>query len=282
MQLKLRTRRLDLDSPVVMGVLNVTPDSFSDGGQFTDPVRAVARALEMAGEGAALLDIGGESTRPGAAPVGVEDELARVVPVVEALVARGAPPVSVDTSKPEVMAAAARAGAEMINDVRALRAPGALEAAAASGCAVCLMHMQGEPGTMQHTPAYDDVVEEVGAFLAERVEACLAAGIDRERIAVDPGLGFGKTLAHNLTLMKHLDRFIRFGVPLLVGMSRKSMIGAVTGRPVAQRLPGSLALAALAVAAGARIIRTHDVAATLDVARMTAAVQAANDRSGQG
>lgn len=282
MKLQLRTRELDLGTPVVMGVLNVTPDSFSDGGHFADPVRAVARALEMAGEGAALLDIGGESTRPGAAPVGADEELARVVPVIEALAARGAPPVSVDTSKPEVMAAAARAGAEMINDVRALRAPGALEAAAASGCAVCLMHMQGEPGTMQQAPAYDDVVEQVGAFLAARVEACVAAGIDRERIAVDPGFGFGKTLAHNLTLMKHLDRFTRLGVPLLVGMSRKSMVGAVTGRPVAQRLPGGLALATLAVAAGARIIRTHDVAATLDVARMTAAVRAANDRSGQG
>ena len=282
MKLQLRTRELDLSTPVVMGVLNVTPDSFSVGGHFADPVRAVARDLEMAGEGAALLDIGGESTRPGAAPVGADKELARVVSVIEALAARGAPPVSVDTSKPEVMAAAARAGAEMINDVRALRAPGALEAAAASGCAVCLMHMQGEPGTMQRAPAYDDVVEEVGDFLAARVEACVAAGIGRERIAIDPGFGFGKALAHNLTLMKHLDRFTRLGVPLLVGMSRKSMIGAVTGRPVAQRLPGGLALAALAVAAGARIIRTHDVAATLDVARMTAAVRAANDRSGQG
>jgi dihydropteroate synthase len=282
MHLQLRTRRLDLSAPVVMGVLNVTPDSFSDGGRFTDPGRAVAHALEMAGEGAALLDIGGESTRPGAAPVGVQQELARVIPVIEALAASGAPPLSIDTARPEVMAAAAGAGAELINDVRALRAPGALEAAAASGCAVCLMHMQGEPRTMQQSPVYDDVVEDVYAFLAARIEACIGAGIGLERIVVDAGFGFGKTVAHNLALMKHLDRFTRLGVPVLVGVSRKSMIGAVTGRPVEQRLAGGLALAALAVSAGARIIRTHDVAATIDAARMTVAVLAAGDRRMQG
>lgn len=275
MYLQLRTRRLDLAAPVVMGVLNVTPDSFSDGGRFTSPGAAVAQAIRMAREGATLLDIGGESTRPGAAPVTAADELARVGPVIEALVAGAAPPVSVDTAKPEVMLAAASAGAEMINDVRALMAPGALDAAAASGCAVCLMHMQGEPRTMQQDPAYRDVVEEVYAFLAARIEACLRAGIALERIVADPGFGFGKTLAHNMALMRHLDRFTQLGVPLLVGVSRKSMIGAVTGRPVEERLAGGLALTALAVGAGASIIRSHDVAATLDAASMAAAVAAA-------
>jgi dihydropteroate synthase len=282
MQLQLRTRSLDLSAPVVMGVLNVTPDSFSDGGHFADPARAVARGLVMAGEGAALLDVGGESTRPGASPVGARQELARVIPVIEALVAAGAPPVSIDTAKPEVMVAAAAAGAELINDVRALAEPGALEAAAASHCAVCLMHMQGAPRTMQDAPAYDDVVEEVYAFLASRIEACVAAGIDMEKIVVDPGFGFGKTLAHNLLLMKHLGRFTRLGVQVLVGVSRKSMLGAVTGRPVDERLAAGLAMATLAVSAGARIIRSHDVAATLDAVKMTGAVLAARDRGMQG
>jgi dihydropteroate synthase len=265
-----------------MGVLNVTPDSFSDGGRFSAPEQAVAHALAMAGEGAALLDVGGESTRPGAAPVSPAEELERVIPVIEALVAGGAPPVSIDTTRPEVMLAAAAAGAELINDVRALRAPGALEAAAASGCGVCLMHMQGEPRTMQEAPAYDDVVEDVYAFLATRIGACAAAGIGLERIVVDPGFGFGKSLAHNLSLMRHLDRFTRLGVPVLVGVSRKSMLGAVTGRPVGERLAAGLALATLAVSAGARIIRSHDVAATLDAVRMAAAVLAADDRGTQG
>jgi dihydropteroate synthase len=259
-----------------MGVLNVTPDSFSDGGRFDDPPAALARARQMAAEGAALLDIGGESTRPGAPPVDVAEELARVIPVIRAVAGSGAPPVSVDTAKSEVMTAAAAAGAELINDVRALGAPGALEAAAASGCAVCLMHMQGEPRTMQAAPAYGDVVEDVYAFLAARIEACVRAGIAADRIVVDPGFGFGKTLAHNLSLMKNLPRFRGLGVPLLLGVSRKSMIGAVTGRPVGERLAGGLALAALAVAAGARIIRSHDVAATLDAVAMAAAVSAAD------
>lgn len=276
MYLQLRTRRLDLAAPVVMGVLNVTPDSFSDGGRFTSPVAAVARAIKMAREGATLLDVGGESTRPGAAPVAADDELARVRPVIAALVAGAAPPISVDTAKPDVMMAAATAGAEMINDVRALTAPGALDAALASGCAVCLMHMQGEPRTMQQDPVYRDVVEEVYAFLAARIEACLRAGIAADRIVADPGFGFGKTLAHNMALMRHLDRFTQLGVPLLVGVSRKSMIGAVTGRPVQERLAGGLALAALAVRAGASIIRSHDVAATLDAVSMAAAVAAAD------
>jgi dihydropteroate synthase len=275
MHLQLRTRRLDLSAPVVMGVVNVTPDSFSDGGCFLEPGTAVSHAMALAGEGAALLDVGGESTRPGAMPVDVDEELARVIPVIEALVAAGAPPVSVDTAKPDVMSAAAAAGAELINDVRALTAPGALEAAAGSGCGVCLMHMRGEPRTMQQAPDYRDVVEEVYAFLAGRIEACIGAGIARERLAVDPGFGFGKALAHNLALMKQLQRFAGLGVPLAVGVSRKSMIGAVTGRPVGERLAGGLALAALAVRDGARIVRSHDVAATLDAIRMAAAVAAA-------
>lgn len=282
MQLQLRTRSLDLSAPVVMGVINVTPDSFSDGGCFANPEQAVARALEMAGEGAALLDVGGESTRPGATPVGVREELARVIPVIEALVAGGAPAVSIDTTKPEVMVAAASAGAELINDVKALAEPGALEAAAASGCAVCLMHMQGEPRTMQAAPAYDDVVEEVYAFLAARIEACVAANIGLERIVIDPGFGFGKTLAHNLALMNNLGCFTRLGVPVLVGVSRKSMLGAVTGRPMDERLAAGLAMATLAVCAGARIIRSHDVAATLDAVKMTGAVLAARDGGMQG
>jgi dihydropteroate synthase len=273
--LRLRTRTLDLARPVVMGILNVTPDSFSDGGRFNDRRRAESHALAMAEAGAALLDIGGESTRPGAEPVGIAAELARVMPVLEALVAAGAPPVSVDTTKPEVMRAAAAAGAEMINDVLALRAPGALEAAVESDCAVCLMHMQGEPRTMQHAPHYDDVVTEVYDFLARRVEACITAGMAPDRIVVDPGFGFGKTLEHNLLLMRRLARFADLGVPLLVGVSRKSMIGTLTGRPVEERLAGGLALATLAAQAGAAIIRSHDVAATRDALEVTAAVMAA-------
>lgn len=282
MQLQLRTRRLDLSVPVVMGVLNVTPDSFSDGGRYAKPDSALGHALAMAAEGAALIDVGGESTRPGAPPVATAEELARVLPVIEALVAVLPVPVSVDTSKPEVMTAAAAAGAELINDVRALTAPGALQAAAASGCAVCLMHMRGEPRTMQQKPRYRDVVEEVYAFLAARIEACDQAGIQVERIVADPGFGFGKALAHNLALMKRLERFAGLGVPLLVGVSNKSMIGAVTGRAVGHRLAGGLALAALAVQGGARIVRAHEVAATLDAVRMAAAVVAAEETGEQG
>jgi len=280
--LKLRTRTIDLSRPIVMGVLNVTPDSFSDGGRFNDTQRATAHALAMAAAGAAMLDIGGESTRPGAEPVAAAEELARVLPVLEALVTAGAPPVSVDTTKPEVMRAAAAAGAEMINDVMALRAPGALDAAAATGCAVCLMHMQGEPRTMQQAPHYDDVVTEVYDFLARRVEACIGAGIEPARIVIDPGFGFGKTLEHNLQLMRGLARFSGLGVPLLVGVSRKSMIGALTGRPVAERLAGGLALATLAAQGGAAIIRSHDVAATRDALEVTAAVLATGNDGEQG
>jgi dihydropteroate synthase len=272
MQLRLRSRSLDLSTPVVMGILNVTPDSFSDGGRYALRDAAVARGREMSAEGAALIDVGGESTRPGALPVELGVELERVLPVVEAL---SGMTISVDTSKPQVMIAAAAAGAELINDVYALRAPGALEAAADSGCAVCLMHMQGEPRTMQLNPVYDDVVEEVYAFLAGRIEACARAGIATERLLADPGIGFGKTLDHNLCLLRHLERFAGLGVPLLVGVSRKGLIGAITGREVNERLAGSLALAAIAVEKGARVLRAHDVRQTLDAVRMAAALAGA-------
>jgi dihydropteroate synthase len=257
-------RWLDLGRPLVMGVLNVTPDSFSDGGRFLDFEAAIAQAEHMVEAGAAIVDVGGESTRPGAAPVPVEEELARVLPVVRRL-ARLPLVVSVDTSKPEVMQAAVEAGAGLVNDVRALQAPGALEAVAAGGAAVCLMHMRGEPATMQRDPVYGDVVTEVAAFLDARVQACVSAGIAPDRICVDPGFGFGKTLEHNLQLLRALPRLAAGGRPLLVGLSRKSMIGALTGRPVGERLAGGLALALWAVVeGGARIVRTHDVGPTVD------------------
>jgi dihydropteroate synthase len=264
---------LDLSTPVVMGVLNVTPDSFSDGGRFLDPAEAVRQARRMAAEGAALIDVGGESTRPGAEPVEPGEELERVLPVIEAIVAELEVPVSVDTSKPEIMEAAFGAGAVMVNDVMALRAPGALEAVAASGAAVCLMHMQGQPRSMQAEPRYRDVVQDVHQFLSERVAACEAAGMDRSRLVIDPGFGFGKTLEHNLALLSALEAFTREGLPVLAGLSRKSMIGQITGRPTAERLAGSVVLAALAVERGASIIRAHDVAATLDAVKIAAAVR---------
>jgi dihydropteroate synthase len=226
----------------------------------------------MAAEGAAIIDVGGESTRPGAAAVDVREELARVVPVIEQLVARVTVPVSVDTSKPEVMQAAIAAGASLVNDVRALRAPGALEAIAGTGAAVCLMHMQGEPRTMQAAPSYADVVAEVRRFLASRVAACLAAGIGRERICVDPGIGFGKRVEHNLALLAAIDRLADAGLPVLIGVSRKSLVGIITGRPPEGRLAGSVALAALAVMGGASIIRAHDVAETLDAVKVASAL----------
>jgi len=264
---------LDLSSPVVMGVLNVTPDSFSDGGEFLDPEVAVRHARRMAAEGAAIIDVGGESTRPGAAPVEAAEELERVIPVVEALVATLQLPVSVDTCKPEVMAAALAAGASMINDVMALTAPRALEIVASSPAAVCLMHMQGEPRTMQADPRYGDVVSDVHHFLSQRVRACETAGMDRSRLVIDPGFGFGKTVEHNLRLLAALDDFARDGLPVLAGLSRKSMIGQLTGRPAGERLAGSVALAALAVAQGASIVRAHDVAATVDAVRIAAAMR---------
>jgi dihydropteroate synthase len=266
---------LELAQPQVMGVLNVTPDSFSDGGRHLDPAVAVERALAMVAEGAAIVDVGGESTRPGAEAVDAEEEIRRVVPVIEALAPRIGVPISVDTSKPAVIHAATRAGARLVNDVRGLRLPGALEAAAESGAAVCLMHMQGEPGRMQLDPRYADVVAEVRDFLAARLVACRAAGIPRERICVDPGIGFGKSPAHNLALLRHLGELAEPGIPVLVGVSRKSLVGMITGRPTGERLAGSVAFAALAVAGGASIVRAHDVAATVDAVKVAHAWQAA-------
>lgn len=264
---------LGLEQPVLMGVLNVTPDSFSDGGRFVRLEDAVERGLQMVEEGAAIIDIGGESTRPGAEPVTLDEELRRVVPVIARLRSRTQAVLSVDTSKPEVMHAAAAAGASMINDVRALRAPGALEAAVTSGCAVCLMHMLGEPRTMQQTPSYEDVVVEVRLFFEDRVEACLAAGLPAERMVLDPGFGFGKTLQHNLELLRHLGELSVNGLPVMAGLSRKSMLGALTGRPAQERVHGSVALAVIAALNGASILRVHDVAATADALKVVAAVR---------
>ncbi len=263
---------LDLSVPRVMGVLNVTPDSFSDGGRFARLPLALERAREMVAEGAAIIDVGGESTRPGALPVGVEEELRRVLPVVEALAAELPVPISVDTGTPKVIREAVAVGAGLVNDVRALRVPGALEAAAAAGVPVCLMHMQGEPGTMQASPRYDDVVGEVVRFLEERVAACEAQGIPRSRILLDPGFGFGKTLEHNLRLLHRLDRVAAVGLPVLVGMSRKSMFGALLDAPVHRRLYGGLAAAVVAVMRGARVVRTHDVRATVEALAVVSAV----------
>jgi dihydropteroate synthase len=266
-----RDRSLDLATPVVMGILNVTPDSFSDGGRFARCDTALAHARRMIGEGATIIDIGGESTRPGASPATLDEELARVIPVIEALRAESPVSISIDTSKPEVMRAATQAGADIINDVRALSEPGAVDAAAATGAGVCLMHMRGEPRTMQDEPRYDDVVEEVSGYLAARIRACREAGMEPARIAVDPGFGFGKNTTHNLTLLKHLGRLEALGVALAVGLSRKSMLAKLTGRAIDDRIAGSVALAAIAVLNGARIVRAHDVAATLDAVRVAAA-----------
>lgn len=277
MLLRCGTKTIDLARPVVMGVLNVTPDSFSDGGQYRELDTAVRHGLAMVEEGAEIIDVGGESTRPGAEPVDAEEEIRRVVPVIERLRAETDAVISVDTSKPQVIRAAARAGAGLINDVRALGEDGALKAAAESQCAVCLMHMQGEPRSMQLAPHYADVVNEVKAFLAERVKVCRAAGVSADRIAIDPGFGFGKTLEHNLQLLRHLrdvgadpstsDR------PIIVGLSRKSMVGRLTGRSSGDRVHGSVTLAVLAVLNGARIVRVHDVGATVDALKIVVAVQ---------
>lgn len=266
-------RVLDLSRTHVMGILNVTPDSFSDGGRFSQRDEALRHAEAMVAAGATLIDVGGESTRPGARPVSVTEELERVAPMVEAIHRHLDVVVSVDTSTPAVMREAARLGAGLINDVRALERDGALDAAAATGLPVCLMHMRGEPGTMQDDPHYDDVTEDVARYLQQRMMACADAGIEADRIVLDPGFGFAKTLAHNLSLFKHLEALHRLGRPLLVGVSRKSMIGLTLERPVAERLYGSLALAALAMTKGASILRVHDVAQTVDVVRMIAAVQ---------
>ena len=265
-------RALAAGRPLVCGILNVTPDSFSDGGRFDDLDRAVAHGCTLAAEGADLVDVGGESTRPGSRPPTLAEELARVVPVVEALAQRVPVPLSVDTSRPEVMRAAVAAGASMVNDVRALRSPGALVAAAELGVPVCLMHMQRSPETMQEDPRYRDVVVEVRTFLAERVRACLDAGIRQEHLVVDPGFGFGKTLTHNVALLASLDAFTGLGFPVMVGLSRKSVLGQLTGRTVGDRLPGSLAAAIVAVQRGATLLRVHDVAATRDVLAILDAV----------
>jgi dihydropteroate synthase len=256
-------------------VINVTPDSFSDGGRHADSVAAVTHALRMIDEGAGLIDVGGESTRPGAPSVSVETEIERVVPVIEALAARTKIPISIDTSKPAVMTAAVHAGASMINDVRALREPGAMQAAARTDAAICLMHMQGEPRTMQSDPRYSDVVAEVRDFLRERTEACLASGIAKNRLVVDPGIGFGKRLEHNLALLAGLPAVTALGWPVLIGVSRKSMLGTLLGRAVDERVAGGVAMATAAVLAGASIVRTHDVAATVDAVKVAVALRAA-------
>jgi dihydropteroate synthase len=266
------SRFLDLTRPQVMGILNITPDSFSDGGRYAQRDAALRHAEAMWRAGASLIDVGGESTRPGARAVSPTEELERVAPVVEAIANELDVIISVDTSTPAVMRESARLGAGLINDVRSLQRDGALDAAADSGLPVCLMHMRGEPTTMQQDPRYDDILSEVRSFLAERMAACAAVGIGSERLILDPGFGFAKTLEHNLRLFKHLESLHDLGRPLLVGVSRKSMIGRVLGQEVGGRLYGSLALAALAINKGAQILRVHDVAETVDVVRMLVAV----------
>lgn len=255
--------------------MNVTPDSFSDGGDFLDPSAAVAHGVQLYEAGADWVDVGGESTRPGAREVPSAQELERVMPVIEGLVARGVP-VSIDSRRPEVMSAAVRAGAGLINDVNALRAPGALEVAAACSARICLMHMQGDPATMQRAPRYADVIAEVSAFLAERIAACEAAGVARERLIVDPGFGFGKTQEHNLVLLAQIEHLAALGVPIMVGVSRKSMLGRVTGREPKQRVAAGLAAVLWAVLHGAGWVRTHDVPETIDTLKMLAAIRAAH------
>ena len=274
MRLQCGRHALDLDAPVVMGILNVTPDSFSDGGRYCRLPDAVARAEELVAEGAAIVDVGGESTRPGAGPVALDEELRRVIPVIERLAGSLPVPISVDTRKPGVMRAAIAAGASMVNDVTALGEPGALDAVADSGVAACLMHMQGEPRTMQREPRYADVLFEVRDFLRGRVARCIEAGIPVSRLVVDPGFGFGKTLAHNLELLRRLPEIAAVGPPVLAGLSRKSLVGQLTGRGSGNRLGGSVALALLAAQGGARILRVHDVAPTVDALRIVAAAGA--------
>jgi dihydropteroate synthase len=272
MQLRLSSATLDLAGPAVMGILNLTPDSFSDGGRFARLDAAIRQAERMAAEGASIIDVGGESSRPGASAVPAQEEIERVVPLIEAIAGRIGVPLSVDTSKPEVMQAAVAAGAIMLNDVYALRRDGALAMAASLDVAVCLMHMQGEPRTMQANPVYDDVAGEVAQFLSGRVAACVAAGIERQCIVVDPGFGFGKTDRHNIELLANLERIRALGLPLLVGLSRKHTLGKLTGQPVEGRLAAGIAAAVLAAERGAHIVRTHDVGATLDALKVTAAV----------
>jgi dihydropteroate synthase len=267
--------RFDLAQPLVMGIVNVTPDSFSDGGLHLQRDSALTRAHQLIAEGADILDIGGESTRPGAQPVSFQEELDRVLPVIEGL--RGVPvPISIDTCKPEVMRAAIASGAQMVNDINALQDDAAIKAVAADNVAVCLMHKQGNPQTMQQQPHYQDVVAEICEFLRERTAVAQAAGIQLNRIVIDPGFGFGKTLAHNLTLLRELKRLTELGVPILAGLSRKSMLGALTGRDAGLRLPASIAAALIAVQRGANILRVHDVGATVDALKVLNAVKGAD------
>jgi dihydropteroate synthase len=273
-QLDCAGRLLRLDRPRILGIVNATPDSFSDGGHHADVDAAVAHGLRLAGEGADALDVGGESTRPGAAEITVEEELRRILPVIERLARETALPISVDTSKPEVMRAAVAAGAGMINDVMALRREGALDAAASLQVPVVLMHLQGEPRTMQEAPHYEDVVAEVHQFLTQRIFSCEMAGIPKKRIVIDPGFGFGKSAAHNLALLAQLRRFTELGVPVLAGLSRKRTIGEITGRDVGERIHGSVAAALIAAQNGAMLLRVHDVAATVDALKVWNAVAA--------
>ncbi|OIR02848.1 dihydropteroate synthase [mine drainage metagenome] len=268
--------QLNLNRPHVMGIVNVTPDSFSDGGKFHDTGRAVQHALQLIEDGADILDIGGESTRPGATPVSLEDELARVIPVIQALSKVTSVPLSIDTYKSEVMHAAIAAGADIVNDVRALQEDGALEIVANSNVGVCLMHMQGMPQTMQLAPHYADVVKEVGSFLMSRLHAALAQGISKERILLDPGFGFGKTTAHNIALIQHLDQLVALGQPLLVGLSRKAVLGKLVGGDEQQRLHAGLAASVISVIKGAKIVRVHDVKATVDALKVVSAVMPTN------
>ena len=273
--------RLNLPRPGVMGILNITPDSFSDGGQFLHPDRAVERALEMIEQGAAIIDTGGESTRPGAEAVSVQQEADRVLPVIETLAGATKTPISIDTSKPAVMRMAVSAGAAMINDVRALREPGALPACAELNVPVCLMHMQGRPRTMQQSPAYPDgIINEINAFFSDRIEQATKAGIAHHNICLDPGFGFGKTLRHNYQLLNGLPSLLQHKAPIMVGISRKSMIGRLLNLPVQQRLPGSLSAAVIAVMQGADIIRTHDVKSTLEALQIIHAMRRAHDPQG--
>lgn len=275
MELRLGHRTLSLEQPRVMGVLNVTPDSFSDGGNYLSPDQALLRAAEMHEEGADIIDIGGDSTRPGSEETPLQEELDRVIPVVERLSSRLDVAVSVDSSKPEVMEQAVRAGAVMINDVFALRKEGALEVAAGLDAAVCLMHMQGSPESMQQAPVYGELPGDVIRFLAERVEICSAAGIEKERMLVDPGFGFGKNDAHNLKLLANLDQFAVLELPLLVGLSRKQWLGNLTGKPVGERVSAGIAAALAAIDRGANIVRTHDVASTVDALKVAEAIKQA-------
>ena len=267
-------KSLDLSHPCVMGIINVTPDSFSDGGDFLTPGNALIQARRMVGEGADIIDVGGESTRPGAMAVSQQQELDRVIPIISAISAEFPIPVSIDTTKAAVMREAVAAGAGFINDVMALRAPGAVDAASSAGVPVCLIHMQGEPRSMQQDPCYQDVVTDVKAFFASRIEACLAGGISRDRLLLDPGFGFGKALEHNLDLLNNLSVFVDMGLPLLVGVSRKSMIGMILGgNPVRERLHGSIAAAVMAFERGASILRVHDVRPTVEALKVVAAVR---------